>query len=169
MSDHAVFVSVGITRSNGQKIVLHNRHEAADRGSATSRQILRVERTCHGRRGTAEFDPIADSCVTRRDHRCSQSCMDRSRASSVGVILRCLAPVEHAVVAHDADVAKPRALWEIDSIFEGLCICLRAPGHEKAASRMDRLSAYWAGRGCTSLKPIGAKDAGACFRERDRT
>src|SRR6266699_4189330 len=102
---------------------LHNRHEAADRGSATSRQILRVERTCHGRRGTAEFDPIADSCVTRRDHRCSQSCMDRSRASSVGVVLRCLAPVEHAVVAHDAAAAKPRALWEIDSIFEGLCIC----------------------------------------------
>src|SRR5205807_10283248 len=33
-----------------------NRHEAADRGSATSRQISRVERTCHGRRGTAESD-----------------------------------------------------------------------------------------------------------------
>src|SRR5439155_8254353 len=29
-------------------------HEAAARGSATSRQILRVEQTCHGRRGTAE-------------------------------------------------------------------------------------------------------------------
>jgi hypothetical protein len=33
------------------------RHEAADCGAATSRQILRVERTCHGRRGTAESDP----------------------------------------------------------------------------------------------------------------
>src|SRR5260221_14079832 len=32
-------------------------HEAADCGAATSRQILRVERTCHGRRGTAESDP----------------------------------------------------------------------------------------------------------------
>jgi hypothetical protein len=31
--------------------------EAAARGSATSRQILRVEQTCHGRRGTAESDP----------------------------------------------------------------------------------------------------------------
>src|SRR5207245_4401846 len=27
--------------------------EAADRGPVTSRQILRVEQTCHGRRGTA--------------------------------------------------------------------------------------------------------------------
>jgi len=34
-----------------------NWHEAADRGSATSRQILRVEQTCHGRRRTAESDP----------------------------------------------------------------------------------------------------------------
>jgi hypothetical protein len=32
-------------------------HEAADCGAATSRQILRVERTCHGRGGTAESDP----------------------------------------------------------------------------------------------------------------
>src|SRR5436309_2617273 len=34
-------------------------HEAADRGSVTSRQILRVEQTCHGRRGTAQSDPTA--------------------------------------------------------------------------------------------------------------
>src|SRR5439155_448951 len=32
-------------------------HEAADRGSVTSRQILRVVQTCHGRRRTAESDP----------------------------------------------------------------------------------------------------------------
>src|SRR5437016_11189098 len=47
-----------ILRAWTGKIVLqHNRHEAADRGSATSRQILRIEQTCHGRRGTAESDP----------------------------------------------------------------------------------------------------------------
>ena len=47
-----------IMRARMRKIVLqHNRHEAADRGSVTSRQILRVEQTCHGRRGTAESDP----------------------------------------------------------------------------------------------------------------
>jgi hypothetical protein len=33
-------------------------HEPADHGSATSRQILRVEQTCHGRPGTAESDPL---------------------------------------------------------------------------------------------------------------
>ena len=33
-------------------------HQAAVRGSATSRQILRVEQTCHGRRGTAESDVV---------------------------------------------------------------------------------------------------------------
>src|SRR5258708_1663289 len=67
--------------------------------------------------------------------------MDRSRAFSVGVVLRCLAPVEHAVVAHDADAAKPRAIWDIDGIFEGLCIRRRAPGHEKdeIARRQNRV------------------------------
>src|SRR6266404_4815426 len=40
-------------------------HEAADRGSVTSRQILRVEQTCHGRRGTAESDPLR-TCAPRR-------------------------------------------------------------------------------------------------------
>src|SRR6266550_8062396 len=38
-------------------------HEAADRGSVTSRQILRVEQTCHGRRGTAESDPLLPSAI----------------------------------------------------------------------------------------------------------
>src|SRR5207302_6976033 len=52
-------------------------------------------------------------------------------ASLATVVLRCLAPVEHAVVAHDPDATKPRALWEIDSIFEGLCICFCAPRREK--------------------------------------
>src|SRR5437899_6439579 len=47
-------------------------HEAADRGSVTSRQILRVEQTCHGRRGTAESDPIA---VTR-DEASMRDCGD---------------------------------------------------------------------------------------------
>jgi hypothetical protein len=39
--------------------IAHGRfwHEAADRGAATARQILRVEQTWHGRRGTAESDP----------------------------------------------------------------------------------------------------------------
>src|SRR5436309_14814133 len=48
-----------IMRARMRKIVLqHNRHEAADRGSATSRQVLRVEQTCHGRRGTAESETL---------------------------------------------------------------------------------------------------------------
>src|SRR4029434_8320839 len=34
-------------------------HEATDRGFATSRQILRVERTCHGHGRTTESDPKA--------------------------------------------------------------------------------------------------------------
>ena len=40
-------------------------HEAADRGSVTSRQILRVEQTCHGRRGTAESDPLRSSARSK--------------------------------------------------------------------------------------------------------
>src|SRR5258708_12673590 len=44
--------------TSAKRLLQHNRHEAADRGSATSRQILRVEQTCHGRRGTAESDPL---------------------------------------------------------------------------------------------------------------
>src|SRR3989441_227043 len=43
--------------SSAKRLLQQYRHEAADRGSATSRQILRVEQTCHGRRGTAESDP----------------------------------------------------------------------------------------------------------------
>ena len=39
---------------------VHTWHEAADCGAATSRQILRVERTCHGRGGTAESEPKPD-------------------------------------------------------------------------------------------------------------
>ena len=38
-------------------------HEAADCGAATSRQILRVERTCHGRFGTAEFICFCHSTI----------------------------------------------------------------------------------------------------------
>src|SRR5207302_8394402 len=50
-----------ILRTQTGKILLQqNRHEAADRGSATSRQILRVEQTCHGRRGTAESGPESE-------------------------------------------------------------------------------------------------------------
>src|SRR5436309_8054997 len=51
-----------IMRARMRKIVLQqNRHEAADRGSATSRQILRIERTCHGRRGTAKSVKVSDA------------------------------------------------------------------------------------------------------------
>src|SRR5436190_23551663 len=55
-------------------------HEAADRGSATSRQILRVEQTCHGRRGTAESDP--QETRTRRRRRVGNGPLC-SRAQSI--------------------------------------------------------------------------------------
>ena len=41
-------------------------HQVAVRGSAISRQILRVEQTCHGRRGTAESDPLQTSAALRQ-------------------------------------------------------------------------------------------------------
>src|SRR5260370_17081715 len=52
--------------TSAKRLLQHNRHEAADRGSATSRQILRVEQTCHGRRGTAESDPLQPLFAARR-------------------------------------------------------------------------------------------------------
>jgi hypothetical protein len=51
---------VQFSTKNNCAVIVRFWHEAADRGSATSRQILRVEQTCHGRRGPAESDPDSD-------------------------------------------------------------------------------------------------------------
>src|SRR5215510_14379752 len=63
------------------------------------------------------------------------------RGLYVGVILRRLAPVEHAVVAHHTDAAKPRAVLQWDFSFEPISGSLITPGHEQndIARRQDRV------------------------------
>src|SRR5262245_25719592 len=57
--------------------------------------------------------------------------MIRVKARDVGVVLRRLAPIEHAVIADHADAAKPRTILQCDLIFEGLSRRVVAPGHEQ--------------------------------------
>src|SRR4051794_14488751 len=52
---------VSLVRRRGDRVTPandRNWHEAADRRCVTSWQILRVERTCHGRRRMAESDVV---------------------------------------------------------------------------------------------------------------
>src|SRR5438128_7931406 len=49
----------------------------------------------------------------------------------IGIILRRLASVEHAVVAHHANAAKPRAILQCDRTLEDFSGGLVTPGHEQ--------------------------------------
>ena len=84
-------------------------HEAADRGSATSRQILRVEQTCHRRRGTAESEPKADIFLNGACCGAVESLVRyfgrthwrgprrgggiRARRKSTGIFIHCVMPI----------------------------------------------------------------------------
>ena len=57
--------------------------------------------------------------------------MNRLGALGVGIVLRRLTAVGHAVVPHDADAAKPRTVPQGDRAFEGFGGGVVAPGHEQ--------------------------------------
>lgn len=66
--------------------------------------------------------------LRQRDDGCPQSCMDRSRAFSVGVALRCFATIERDADAIGADRFKMDRTVTLTLNSSNVCLTWRRPG-----------------------------------------
>jgi hypothetical protein len=90
--------------------------EAADRRSVTSRQILRVERTCHGRRGRAESDPKLSFHGSRFGTTAAPD-LAAFTSAAVGICRRVQAsPYQFTKLSHPHGVVARVACW-MQTIF----------------------------------------------------